>query len=649
MSTTGVSTRSTRLKSRHEPATKVASEKKLRSKKIVTTKNSQKTNISTTDKSLQKSKTNVSANNSRPLSKCLRPRQNKKNYCEDSKLLQQYIPLNQHDSIVILEKINSKNNTKVPVYKTMKSIEKSSENKNDVYDFMFDINDTMEKATKKKQKKKLTKQIDKKKDKITKKTTRKKVTIQSKIIDNEENIKKNKSHELDRNSSAKCTQSNPSDSQIKVIEVIESTKKDKKKIEVPETNADIQIVKGLKNKTVKKSASSNVDIDIQIVKELEKDREKKVKTSRRNTNDTIVGEAIYLAENFSDDRASPEQTQDTKKPKIISIENANNLVVLKSQPSNTEEFWPFRPKNIFNNKTLIKQQKNTLNCSLLTKSLSPVLKTTNTLDVASPWRPPTSMFSRTKHFIQSTPKLRYENKENIEMNNENVEICKENVNINNENEEDKENMEMNKKNKHGKEKERKKKKTLHKKHTIQRKLPINQTTEKVQAIDTNKHTTQAVPARISLGEIKNLLQTKPDNNDDKQATNQAHVEVDKSLTKQKDENLINFLNFSDTFDVMSETEKLSNFGTEVPLFMDIEPSHFSKPPQHSYRRKRAVKFDCLEDSGEEEEEEKENVKHHTKKKKLTKSEKENEKRVNEWIKSINSTFEEIDEYDLLIE
>lgn len=62
-----------------------------------------------------------------------------------------------------------------------------------------------------------------------------------------------------------------------------------------------------------------------------------------------------------------------------------------------------------------------------------------------------------------------------------------------------------------------------------------------------------------------------------------------------------------------------------------------------------MKYDFKEDNSEEEEEDKENVDHHTKKKKLTKIEKENEKRVNEWIKTINSTFEEIDEYDLLIE
>lgn len=74
-----------------------------------------------------------------------------------------------------------------------------------------------------------------------------------------------------------------------------------------------------------------------------------------------------------------------------------------------------------------------------------------------------------------------------------------------------------------------------------------------------------------------------------------------------------------------------------------------QPPQHSYKRKRAVNYDFSEDSGEEEKEEKKNVKHHIKKKKFTKSEKENEKRINEWIKTINSTFEEIDEHNLFIE
>ncbi|KAL6449271.1 hypothetical protein ACFW04_000719 [Cataglyphis niger] len=634
MSTTGVSTRSSRLNSR-EPCKKSVPGRKLKSKKITINKNSQKININARNKSLLVSKTNLSTNNSQPLSRRLRPRQNKKNYCEDSKLLQQYIPLKQQNSVVILEEL--KDNQKIPIYKATKSFEKSLENKNDVYDFMFDINDTMEKAPKKKQKRK----INKKKEKMIKKTTHKKVTIQPKVISNE----KNGSCRFDP--SAKDTQSNPLESAIELI-VTESTKKDEKKIEIPRTDADSQIVKELeKENTVKKIASPTIiNTDIQIMRESvdTEDTEEKIETPRTNTDIDIVGETSSSSNKIYSEQI---KIQETKKPKIISVENADNITVIKSAPSNTEEFWPFRSKNIFDNKTSVKQQKNTLNCSLLTKSLSPILKTTNALDVGSPWRPPTlSMFSQAKHFIHSsTPKLKFgNNKENMEINKENMEMSKENMKIN------KENMEMNNKNKHGREKERKKKTTFHKKHNIiQKKLPINQIPEKVQEVD--KHV-QAVPARISLGEIKNLLQTKPtDIDDNKQPTDQAHVEVDKSLMKQKDEKLVNFLNFSDTFDVFSETERLSNTGAEIPLFMDLEPSHFSKPPQRSYRRKRAVKFNFNEDNSEEEEEEenKENVNHHTKKKKLTKIEKENEKRVNEWIKTINSTFEEIDEYNLLIE
>lgn len=59
-----------------------------------------------------------------------------------------------------------------------------------------------------------------------------------------------------------------------------------------------------------------------------------------------------------------------------------------------------------------------------------------------------------------------------------------------------------------------------------------------------------------------------------------------------------------------------------------------------------MRFDFSENSGEEEEE---NMKLHIKKKKLTKSEKEQEKRINEWIKTVNSTFQEIEGHDLIIE
>lgn len=72
-----------------------------------------------------------------------------------------------------------------------------------------------------------------------------------------------------------------------------------------------------------------------------------------------------------------------------------------------------------------------------------------------------------------------------------------------------------------------------------------------------------------------------------------------------------------------------------------------QPPQHSYKRKRAVAFNFSDDSEKEEKEEKE-IKTR-KKKKFTKLEKENKKRLDEWVKTVNTTFQEIDEYNLLIE
>lgn len=61
-----------------------------------------------------------------------------------------------------------------------------------------------------------------------------------------------------------------------------------------------------------------------------------------------------------------------------------------------------------------------------------------------------------------------------------------------------------------------------------------------------------------------------------------------------------------------------------------------------------MKFDFFED-GSGSEEEKRNAATYVKKKKATRADKERQKKVNDWVKTINSTFQEIDDYDLLIE
>lgn len=60
-----------------------------------------------------------------------------------------------------------------------------------------------------------------------------------------------------------------------------------------------------------------------------------------------------------------------------------------------------------------------------------------------------------------------------------------------------------------------------------------------------------------------------------------------------------------------------------------------------------MKFDFSEDSDEEEEEK--DIKSRIKKKKPTKLEKEREKKIDEWAKTTNTTFQEIDEYPLIVE
>lgn len=557
------SRRVTRLQSR-EPSVRI-SERRLKPKTAVTTnKNSKKVNVSVKGKSLRVSKENVSLKNSGTIR--LRSRLNRKNYCENSRLLQQFISSEQHDSVVILERLNVKDK-KVPVYKAVRPSEKSPEDKNDVYDFKFDLNDTKEKASKKKGKR----NVNKGKSKTIKKITRKKVTAQPKAIGH----KVIKYAEPNANLSTEIAQSNP----LGFVKATESSTKKyiAKKIETSKINTDIQLLKKPTNKDIGKEIEPpRVDTDIQIVEESIENAMEIMETSRPDTN---VQEEITLP-----GKAFTEQTrkEHASKPRIISIENANNITVTKCSPNKTDDSLPFRQKNIFHNKTSLKEHNSMLKCSSLT--LSPIQKTANTLDFASPWRAPTLMFSQTKHFIQSTPYKNLEthkenketNKKSMEIKKENVEMNKENVEMNKENiEMDKENIDMNKENKGPREKERKKKKIgLRKKNAIQKKLPIseNQTQEKVRAAIASKSIIQ--PARISLGEIKNLLQ-RPNNRDNIQA-DQTHTEVNKSGVEQKNKQLVDFINFSDTFDVLSETEKLSTIENDAPLFMDLEPSHFSK-------------------------------------------------------------------------
>ncbi|KAJ8674308.1 hypothetical protein QAD02_005570 [Eretmocerus hayati] len=115
--------------------------------------------------------------------------------------------------------------------------------------------------------------------------------------------------------------------------------------------------------------------------------------------------------------------------------------------------------------------------------------------------------------------------------------------------------------------------------------------------------------------------------------------------------IIDSLSFSDTFDLLSEKEEelKSKVPEEVPLFVDLEPVHFSEPPRRSYnKRKRAVCFESVHKSfGDDDDEEDEPRK--PKKKKESKHVKEEKKQMQEWVKSINRTFEEVEHFDLVVE
>ncbi|XP_014479513.1 PREDICTED: uncharacterized protein LOC106746896 [Dinoponera quadriceps] len=725
------------------------------------------------------------------LPKRLRPRRNQVNYCDDSKLLQHHLPSKHQDSVVVLERVDSDDIKKLPVYKTTKTIEPSLEDKNDIYDFKYDVDDTKEKLTKKKKKKRNIKMKSKK----TKRNVHMKVAVEVKTVDN-----RGKS----------------------------------------DSDADLP-VETARCKSPLESVAASIPIPPPNLS-----KEDVIEVSRVDTNVHIV-EETSLPDKPSD-KPSAEQIekqdggfekagmQDAKKPRIVSIENADNISIVKAVPGSNQDILPFRPpSNILNNRSLV-QYRNTTNSSFLITSLSPISKEYDTFDAGSPWRPPQllDMFSRSKYFIQSTPNVTKMdtipkkrltqikdgscNADKVALNASDVTSRNANSSVQNMSDnkvgyrknpcrkfgteitnidypsncsmiqasnievisekpaaaeanaitnvpldtiahpspnppsfddiDDKENAAANYQTPKKSPKKKPKKrhfpnfsplkasagqnenvdpqpgpsgtrvpKSCDEQKVLRQSnlndflnlmdMPENSRismrhgifgdahsspvsaikkstkptiaelknafgfcenesefdstlTKSVHAIDqvsnkgaicvSSKPLVTPMPARLPLRELRgNLIQKKPNENENHQETTKQKnvVEVSKSPEVKKNNRLVDVVNFSDTFDVLSESERLSS--CDVPLFLDLEPSHFTEPPQHSYKRKRVVTFNFSDDDGKEEENEEKNVKKYTKKKKLTKLEKENKKRLDEWVKTVNDTFQEIDEYDLLIE
>ncbi|XP_043254835.1 uncharacterized protein LOC122398744 [Colletes gigas] len=157
--------------------------------------------------------------------------------------------------------------------------------------------------------------------------------------------------------------------------------------------------------------------------------------------------------------------------------------------------------------------------------------------------------------------------------------------------------------------------------------------------------------KISVDKIKNNFLLKKPRNDvrNKENVENKRIEVRQSPIKAKQNQVQkDSVSFSDTFDVFSEINETATVDTSnIPLFVDVEPTHFTQPPRHSYKRKRAVRFSFSDGNSDDEEENL--IAHEIKRKKNDNKKKGENKNIIKWIQNINKTFDEIDQHELLIE
>lgn len=303
-----------------------------------------------------------SFSNQEALSKRLRPRKECRNYCEDSVLQQTNIASQQKKDTDLENEPAVSDELKLPVYKSVKPNEESLRNVSDVYDFKFDENDSKEKL-RGKRRRRVVNRMGQKKVKKTKHIIQKKV---SKVV-------------LERLSSdviLLCTGNKikgNNEQKLPSIDIVEKFEGD-----IENQNELLQSVD-----------SNRLETETNNVQNLE-------------ANHLLSTQAVS-----EDTTKDPNAT--VSKPTIISIESLNNNKVLctdtplKSKPDN---FAPFRKTNIFCNRVKL-HQENTINDSLISKSLSPIKKAFINFDVGSPWRlSPINTFSQVKNLFQSTPQPR---------------------------------------------------------------------------------------------------------------------------------------------------------------------------------------------------------------------------------------------------
>lgn len=408
---------------------------------------------------------------------------------------------------------------KLPVYKNTNT-EKSLEDQNSVYDFTFDPNDTQEKIAKKKPKKGRT-------NKRNAKTTQNKDKKDKKKPTNTQILKKET---------------------LPDVTVVEQKEEKKKKLLNEEK----------KTKTIKKSTKTP-RIDIHAVEDktsprmpqLVEQEENCVKENGENDSKKEQIDIHTAEENISSDTTLVEQSKTSNKgtPRIISIENANAIKVNRVSNTPTESFRsPLRPRNVFHNTAVTKQQR-TSNYSFLTESLSPISNTADAVNIGSPWRPPVlPMFSQAKYFIQSTPKVmqstvssKISKKPLVTQDKENKQAIKKKVLV-------------------------RKNKLISKNKAVNSKELVEQENQENKLFVEDKEDCQVMDSE-AVKESEQLVQNKGEN---------------EKPADQENKHLAEYLNFSDTFDVLSDSEKRSTFGTEIRLFEDIEPTHFPEVCTHFF-------------------------------------------------------------------
>ncbi|XP_034177812.2 uncharacterized protein LOC117603116 isoform X1 [Osmia lignaria lignaria] len=270
---------------------------------------------------------------------------------------------------------------KLPVYKSV-PLDNSQEDTNEIYEFKFDVNDSKEKLPKKRKKKFTTKKtlLSKKKKNVFGKHNLPEIKIDKEI---------------------------PTNFQFEEVQEVKELK------EVTEAKRDKEAI-GTNSVEILESKVSTEPVVEHV---LEKDdlQEDLKNVSADPLIEHVLTENVQEYAKEETDTHKSEKPQSTKeeqvkdnitKPRIVSVEDLNNkkvTMIHNSQTSKSDDFQPFRLTDIFKS-DLVVQQKNMLNHSLFERSLSPIKKSSENLEIGSPWRTPQPLtFSQVKNAFQSTP------------------------------------------------------------------------------------------------------------------------------------------------------------------------------------------------------------------------------------------------------